>query len=61
MTENDRFLPRREVERLTGYRKSALYALMSRGEFPKSRAIGPNRVVWLESEVRAWMADRLAA
>lgn len=61
VAETERFLRLPDVERLTGYKKSAIYAMIAKGEFPSRRQIGPNRVVWMESEVRAWMAKRLVA
>ena len=58
---NDRFIRIPEVISLTGYKRAMIYVMMKRGEFPKQRRIGPGCVVWLESEVRGWMSDRLAA
>lgn len=60
MKGDDRFLKLTEVEQLTGYRKTTIYSMISKGEFPARHQIGPNRVVWLDSEVRDWMASRLA-
>ncbi len=59
-TAVDRFLRRDEVEKLTGYRKTAIYAMIPRGEFPRQIQIGPNRVVWLESDIQRWMEERQA-
>lgn len=38
--------------------RSQLYALISRGAFPKGTRIGENTVVWRESVVWAWVQDR---
>jgi prophage regulatory protein len=61
MTDDDRFLRLPDVERLTGLRKSTIYDLIAKREFPDRRQIAPKVVIWLESEVRRWMAERLAA
>lgn len=56
----ERFLRRHEVEKLTGYKTSAIYAKMHDGSMPKAIRIGANRVAWLESEIHAWMEQRIA-
>jgi prophage regulatory protein len=54
----ERFLPLREVLELTSLSRSQIYRLISRGTFPDSIALG-GRVAWLESEVHAWIYDRV--
>ncbi|USA39878.1 AlpA family phage regulatory protein [Pelagerythrobacter marinus] len=49
------------VKRLTTLSQSTIYALAKKGEFPKQRRIGPNRVVWLRADVVRWLEDKLAA
>ena len=49
------------VIELTTLSQSTIYAMAKRGEFPKQKRIGPNRVVWLRSEVIAWLEEKLAA
>ena len=51
-------LPRPEVQRRTGLGRTSLYALMARGDFPKSVKVTTTAVRWLESEVAAWIASR---
>ena len=60
MTDDDRFLRLPDVERMTGLRKSTIYELIAREEFPDRHPVGPKIVIWLESEVRRWMTERLA-
>lgn len=48
------------VVELTTYSQSVIYDLVKRGEFPKQKRIGPNRVVWLRSEVVDWLESKLA-
>lgn len=38
--------------------RQAIYAWISRGEFPVQRRISANRVAWVESEVNAWIEER---
>lgn len=49
------------VVELTTYSKSVIYDLVKRGEFPKQKRIGPNRAVWVRSEVVDWLEAKLAA
>jgi prophage regulatory protein len=56
---SDRFMPRSEVISATGLSDTTLWREYRAGRFPKPVPLTKNRVGWLESEVRAWMADRL--
>ncbi|HBH27053.1 MAG TPA: AlpA family transcriptional regulator [Rhodospirillaceae bacterium] len=49
------------VKARTGLSRSTLYARMARGQFPAQVALGPRAVGWLEAEVNAWLAQRIAA
>lgn len=51
-------LTRAEVERRTGFRKSAIYARIAAGTFPapKPDPDGGASVRWLASEVDAWVS-----
>jgi prophage regulatory protein len=42
----------------TGLSRSSIYAYIDRGIFPRQRHLGPRRVGWLASEMRAWIASR---
>ena len=53
-------LRRRQVEGLVGLRRSAIYAAIAEGRFPKQIHLGPRSVGWLASEVDAWIAERVA-
>ena len=57
----DRFMPRAEVISATGLSDTTLWREYRAGRFPRPIPLTKNRVGWLESEVRAWMADRLHA
>ncbi|WP_340609413.1 helix-turn-helix transcriptional regulator [Xenorhabdus bharatensis] len=49
-----------EVQRRTGYGKAWLYKLIQAGQFPKQVKIGTRSVAFIESEVDAWIAQRIA-
>ena len=55
-----RFLRVREVSRLTGLPVSTIYAFVAAGLLPKQVRIGPRCAAWVENEVLAWQAARLA-
>ncbi|MBH1969924.1 AlpA family transcriptional regulator [Moraxellaceae bacterium AER2_44_116] len=56
-----RFLRKREVIYRTGIPSSSLYALIKRGLFPPQiKQLGGKSVVWLESDIDAYMAQCLA-
>ena len=52
-------LPR--VKERTGFRKSHIYALIRRGDFPPPVRIGRRSVAWDASAVDAWVRERIAA
>ncbi|MPZ39179.1 MAG: AlpA family phage regulatory protein [Rhizobiales bacterium] len=54
-----RILRRSEVERATGLKRSAIYANIAAGRFPKPVPLGEKAVGWLESEIAAWQQDRV--
>jgi prophage regulatory protein len=56
-----RILRRDEVERIVGLKKSSIYAMMARGEFPQQVRIGRKAVGWPSTEIHEWVAQRIAA
>lgn len=55
-------LPRREVEKRVGLKRSAIYARMGRGTFPQPiHDTESTTVWWLESDVEAWVQQRVEA
>lgn len=42
----------------TGLSKSRIYQLVRLGKFPRPRKVEDGRVVWLESLIDAWIAER---
>jgi prophage regulatory protein len=49
----------RVIERV-GFSRSAIYDFVSKGGFPKPVKIGVRAVGWLDSDIDAWIRDRLA-
>jgi prophage regulatory protein len=56
----ERFLRRSEVESATGLGRSTIYDKMAAGLFPKPVPLSGGAVGWLESEIAAWQAARIA-
>jgi prophage regulatory protein len=48
-----------EVLIRVGYRRSKVYALIKENRFPRPLDLGPRAIGFLESEVNAWIADRV--
>ncbi|MEN9846097.1 MAG: hypothetical protein RIS36_1244 [Pseudomonadota bacterium] len=54
----DRFIPRKEVLRISNLTTATLYREIHRGNFPKQLAISQGRIGWRESEVLKWIETR---
>jgi prophage regulatory protein len=54
-----RFLRLAEVRNRVGYGRATIYRLMAAGHFPRSYSLGARAVAWLESEIDAWIEDRV--
>lgn len=59
VTSSESFLRVPDVLALTGLSRATLYRLQAAGEFPRRIAIKPRVTVWLETEVRGWMAKQI--
>lgn len=53
------FLRLSDVMRRTGLSRSSIYLNIKKGHFPKNINIGVRSVGWLESEINAWMQNRI--
>ncbi|MBF0562536.1 MAG: AlpA family phage regulatory protein [Alphaproteobacteria bacterium] len=54
------FLRKTEVVKASGYTDQHLRRLEKRDLFPRRVRIGPGRVGWPQSEVAAWIAQKIA-
>jgi prophage regulatory protein len=54
-------LRRKQVELRTGLARSTIYQYIKDGVFPKPVPLGPRAVGWVESEVSAWITERIKA
>ena len=57
---SDRFLSKPEVLRIAGFSAATLWREVNAGRFPTPVSLSAQRKGFLESEVRAWIANRLA-
>lgn len=56
---SDRFLRLRQVEDKIGFGKSWIYRQIQLQQFPRSIRLNSRHVAWLESEVDAWIHQRI--
>jgi prophage regulatory protein len=59
--QSDQLLRLPQVEALVGLRKSSLYDLIKRGEFPQPVKLSRRAVCWPESAVQGWIQSRIKA
>lgn len=59
--KSNRLIRIRDVIAITGISKSYIYQLCSNNQFPKSVQLipGGTSVAWLESEILAWIDERI--
>lgn len=56
-----RILSKKELRLLVLYSPAHIDRLEKTGRFPKRVQLGPGRVGWIESEVLAWLEERIRA
>lgn len=59
MSNNKRFLRLKEVIERTGRSRSSIYLDMDLGRFPMSVKLGARSIGWLESDIDAWIQERI--
>lgn len=57
---SSKILRLREIIARTGLSRTTIYDYVSRGTFPAPIRLGPRAIGWLESEVHAWIEQRVA-
>ena len=60
ISKKERFLRLADVMARTGLSRSSIYLKINQGNFPQNINIGFRSVGWLESEIDAWMQERIA-
>ena len=50
-----------EVKTITGLSRSTIYELIRRNEFPQPVPLGLRAVGWIDSEIKAWLKERIAS
>ena len=55
-----KILFKREISAITRLSHNALWRMEQKNMFPRRIKIGQQRVAWIESEVREWLAARMA-
>lgn len=61
VNDNHQLLSLNDAVRLTSLSRSMLNRYRSEGRFPKAVSLGEKRIAFVAAEVRAWIADRIAA
>lgn len=59
LSKKECFLRLSDVMARTGLSRSSIYQNINEGNFPQNINIGARSVGWLESEIDAWMQDRI--
>jgi prophage regulatory protein len=48
-----------QVMTRTGLRRSAIYALLAKGDFPEPVSLGPRSIAWRDDEISTWIEARV--
>ena len=54
-----KFISMRQLKDLVGLSKTTIYKRISTGAFPRAVPLGPKRVVFIETEIEAWMRNQI--
>ncbi|MEM5455822.1 AlpA family transcriptional regulator [Paraburkholderia phytofirmans] len=57
----DQVMRMKDVVKKIGLCRATIYAMISRGEFPRPIRIGERATGWRESELEAWLSNRTSA
>lgn len=56
---NRRLLRLPEVRQKVGLSRSAIYKLISEGQFPRQVTLGPRTVAWVQEDLERWIEERV--
>ena len=59
MNIQQQFIRLNVIKEITSLSKSTIYRLISEGDFPKQVQIGKRAVVWVRSDINAWINQKL--
>ena len=59
MNIQQEFIRLNVVQEITSLSKSTIYRLISEGNFPKQVQIGKRAVIWVRSDITAWINQKL--
>jgi prophage regulatory protein len=59
VARDQRLLRLPEVRQKVGLSRSAIYKLISEGQFPRQIPIGPRTVAWCQEDVERWIEERV--
>lgn len=59
MEQNDRILRLPKVMERVGLKKTAIYERVKDGSFPQPLRMGTHATGWLDSEISAWIKERM--
>lgn len=54
-----RLIRLKEVINITGLGRSSIYSLMAENKFPQSIQLNIRAVAWVESDVHAWVEEKV--
>jgi prophage regulatory protein len=60
LTSNERILRWPELKQRIGFSRSHIHNLVAKGDFPPPIKLGNRASGWLESQVNAWLQQRIA-
>ena len=59
--DNQKMLRLRDVEIMTGMKKTFIYEAMRKGDFPRQIRMGARCVAWLKTDIDIWLCERINA
>ena len=61
MNVQQEFIRLDKVKEITSLSKSTIYRLIAEGEFPRQIQIGKRAVVWVRSDIQAWLSSKICS